>query len=179
MPIPDIKQHGEEGEKNRASVRETRWSKKLISGHIHEKQYARFRYPWQPYAMNWVWKTHGNTTDTLFMFDSGSDRVRVKETVWHCVCVCTRGRETEVVNRHPGNLPKTCLSHGGFAKWRSNLPWALGEAGKRTCCDFQRKQSPLNTEITEMQQQAWELLGLNNKCWIYAFPKRQSNLMLV
>jgi len=52
MPIPDIKQHREEGEKNRASVREMRWFKKLISGHIHEKQYARFRYPWQPYAMN-------------------------------------------------------------------------------------------------------------------------------
>lgn len=40
------------GEKESESVRETRRSKKLVSGHIHEKQYACFPYPWQPYAMN-------------------------------------------------------------------------------------------------------------------------------
>lgn len=85
----------EEGEKDRESVRETRRSKKLFSGHIHEKQYACFRYPWQPYAMNWVWKMHGNTTDTLFMFDSGTECVRLKETVWHYVFVCVQGGEKE------------------------------------------------------------------------------------
>jgi len=38
---------------------------------------------------------HGKTTDRLFLFDSSSDWVRVKETVWHYVFVCVQGGEKQ------------------------------------------------------------------------------------
>ncbi len=92
---------------------------------------------------------HGNTADTLFMFDSGAEGVRVFVCVWDwkrlcdCVFVCVykgernRVKEAEGVNKDLGNLPKSCLSHSEFAKWISNLKWVLGGAEKSTCCAFQ------------------------------------------
>lgn len=113
---------------------------------------------------------HGNTTDTLYVWQWQW----LCESEWDCVtlcaCVCTREnwvKEAEGVNRDLGSLPKTCLSHSEFAKWMSNLQQALGRVVKRNMLRLSKKTQPSQCrEIAQIQQQ---LLGLTHKCWIYAW----------
>ncbi len=60
---------------------------------------------------------HGNTADTLFMFDSGAEGfVCAWDWKRHCVFVCVQGGEKQSKRgKDLGNLPKSCLSHSEFA----------------------------------------------------------------